>query len=143
MARNTQPAELPEEPSSITTEGDGKSQKVELTVVDGAKSTTGEGIRSVRFGQLSSESIAGEQGSLDLLMDIALELSVELGRSMVPVRDVLRFAQGSLIQLNKLAGEPVDVLVNGKLIARGEVVVVDDSFGVRLTEIVSESERLA
>ncbi|MGB9587628.1 MAG: flagellar motor switch protein FliN, partial [Armatimonadota bacterium] len=65
------------------------------------------------------------------------------GRSTVPVRDVLRFAQGSIIELNKLAGEPVDVLVNGKLIARGEVVVVDDSFGVRLTEIVSESERLA
>lgn len=143
MARNTQAAELPEEPNSMTTETDDKTQKVELTVVDGTKSSKGEEIRSVRFGQLSSESIAGEQGSLDLLMDIALELSVELGRSTVPVRDVLRFAQGSIIELNKLAGEPVDVLVNGKLIARGEVVVVDDSFGVRLTEIVSESERLA
>lgn len=143
MARNAQAAELPEEPNSMTTETDDKAQKVELTVVDGAKPSNAEGIRSVRFGQLSSESIAGEQGSLDLLMDIALELSVELGRSTVPVRDVLRFAQGSIIELNKLAGEPVDVLVNGKLIARGEVVVVDDSFGVRLTEIVSESERLA
>jgi len=143
MARNTQAAELPEEPNSMTTETDDKTQKVELTVVDGTKSSKAEEIRSVRFGQLSSESIGGEQGSLDLLMDIALELSVELGRSTVPVRDVLRFAQGSIIELNKLAGEPVDVLVNGKLIARGEVVVVDDSFGVRLTEIVSESERLA
>lgn len=143
MARNAQAAELPEERNSMTTETDDKTQKVELTVVDGAKSSNAEGIRSVRFGQLSSESITGEQGSLDLLMDIALELSVELGRSTVPVRDVLRFAQGSIIELNKLAGEPVDVLVNGKLIARGEVVVVDDSFGVRLTEIVSESERLA
>jgi flagellar motor switch protein FliN/FliY len=84
-----------------------------------------------------------EQGSMDLLFDVQLNLSVELGRTSIPVRDVLQLGPGSIVELDKLAGEPVDILVNGKLIARGEVVVVDENFGVRVTEIASQCEKLS
>ena len=80
---------------------------------------------------------------IELLMDVALEVSVELGRSHMPIGDILALRTGSVIELDKLAGEPVDVSVNGTLIARGEVVVVDEKFGVRITEVVSKSRRLA
>jgi flagellar motor switch protein FliN/FliY len=74
---------------------------------------------------------------MDVLLDVNLDLSVELGRARVPVRDVLQLSPGSVVELNKLGGEPVDILVNGRLIARGEVVVVDENFGVRVTEIIN------
>ena len=81
--------------------------------------------------------------NFDLLLDIPLEVTVELGRTRVPLRELLALAAGSVIELGKLAGEPLDVLVNGRLVARGECVMVNDKFGVRLTDIVSRSERLA
>jgi len=81
--------------------------------------------------------------NLDLLLDIPLEIAVELGRTRLALRDLLALAAGSVVELGKLAGEPLDVLVNGKLVARGECVMVNDKFGVRLTDIVSRSERLA
>ena len=80
---------------------------------------------------------------IELLMDVALEVSVELGRSHMSIADILALRTGSVIELDKLAGEPVEVSVNGTLIARGEVVVVDEKFGVRITEVVSKSRRLA
>ncbi len=83
----------------------------------------------------------GGQG-LDLLMDVPLRVTVELGRTRMQIRDVLELGKGSVVELDKLAGEPVDLLVNGKLIARGEVVVIDENFGVRVTDIVSPAERL-
>lgn len=83
----------------------------------------------------------GAQG-LDLLMDVPLRVTVELGRTRMQIRDVLELGKGSVVELDKLAGEPVDLLVNGKLIARGEVVVIDENFGVRVTDIVSPAERL-
>jgi flagellar motor switch protein FliN/FliY len=138
MKQSAQASDMPEQSSDVNAES--KAHNVELTVVDGEKSADAKGVRTVKFGQLSSESVAGDQAPIDLLMDVALDLSVELGRTSIPVRDVLKIAQGSIIELDKLAGEPVDVLVNGKLIARGEVVVVDDNFGVRITEIISRSE---
>ena len=85
----------------------------------------------------------GTARNFDLLLDIPLEVTVELGRVRMPVRELLALAAGSVIELTKLAGEPLDVLVNGKLVARGECVMVNDKFGVRLTDIVSRSERLA
>jgi flagellar motor switch protein FliN len=88
-----------------------------------------------------SPSVDNSQ-SLDLLMDIPLEISVELGRVKKPVRDVVDMSAGSIIEIDKAAGEPVDVLVNGRLVARGEVVVIEDNFGVRITEILSPTERL-
>jgi flagellar motor switch protein FliN len=80
---------------------------------------------------------------IELLMDVALEVSVELGRSHMSIGEILALRTGSVIELDKLAGEPVDVSVNGTLIARGEVVVVDEKFGVRITEVVSKARRLA
>ena len=80
--------------------------------------------------------------SLDLILDIPLTVTVELGRSKLLINDLLQLGQGSVIELTKLAGEPLEVLVNQKLVARGEVVVVNEKFGVRLTNIVSPMERV-
>lgn len=79
---------------------------------------------------------------LDLILDIPVNLTVELGRTKIPIKHILQLAQGSVIELDALAGEPMDVLVNGCLIAQGEVVVVNDKFGIRLTDIVTPSERM-
>lgn len=79
---------------------------------------------------------------LDFLLDIPLEISVELGRTRMAIGDLLKMGQGAIVELNRLAGEPVDVFVNGKLLGKGEVVVADEKFGVRLTEIVSPSDRV-
>jgi len=80
--------------------------------------------------------------NLDFILDIPLKVSVELGRSNVLIKDLLQLGQGSVLELDKLAGEPLEVLVNGKLVARGEVVVVNEKFGVRLTDIISPIERI-
>ena len=80
--------------------------------------------------------------NLDFIMDIPLQLTVELGRTKLLVKEVLQLNQGAVIELNKLAGEPLDVFVNSKLVARGEAVVVNDKFGIRLVDIVSPNERV-
>lgn len=80
--------------------------------------------------------------NLDLILDIPVALNVELGRTKLAIRNLLQLAQGSVVELDGLAGEPMDVLVNGTLIAQGEVVVVNDKFGIRLTDIISPAERL-
>ena len=95
---------------------------------------------------------AGENGSgidqgqdardLDFILDIPLELTVELGRTKMMVNDLLQLGQGSIVELNKLAGEPLEICINKKLVARGEAVVVNEKFGVRLTDIVSPIERV-
>jgi flagellar motor switch protein FliN/FliY len=79
---------------------------------------------------------------LNLILDIPVQLTVELGRTRIPIKNILHLAQGSVVELDAVAGEPMDVLVNGYLIAQGEVVVVNDKFGVRLTDIVTPSERM-
>ena len=94
------------------------------------------------FPQLNPEpAVAAGNEQLDLVMDIPVTLSVELGRTKIQIRELLQLAQGSVVDLDRLAGEPMDVLVNGFLIARGEVVLVNDKFGIRLTDIVSPNER--
>lgn len=80
--------------------------------------------------------------NLELVMDIPIQLTVELGRTKMPIRNLLQLAQGSVVELNELAGEPLDVFVNGCLVAQGEVVVVNEKFGIRLTDIITPSERL-
>ena len=85
---------------------------------------------------------SGKTKNLDLILDIPLTVTVELGRSKMLINDLLQLGQGSVIELTKLAGEPLEVLVNQKLVARGEVVVVNEKFGVRLTDIVSPMERV-
>jgi flagellar motor switch protein FliN/FliY len=101
-------------------------------------------VHPVQFMPLTPEPPAMDHAhGIELLMDVALEVSVELGRSHMSIGEILALRTGSVIELDKLAGEPVDVSVNGTLIARGEVVVVDEKFGVRITEVVSKARRLA
>ena len=85
---------------------------------------------------------SGEPASLDLILDIPLAVTVELGRSKMLINDLLQLGQGSVIELTKLVGDPLEILVNDKLVARGEVVVVNEKFGVRLTDIVTPMERV-
>jgi len=96
------------------------------------------------FQRLTPGSGLAEGGNndLDLILDIPVTLTVELGRTKIPIKHILQLAQGSVIELDALAGEPMDVLVNGCLIAQGEVVVVNEKFGIRLTDIVTPSERM-
>jgi len=99
-------------------------------------------IQPAPFAQLHADSgERAEATQLDLVMDIPVTLSVELGRTKIQIRELQQLAQGSVVDLDRLAGEPMDVLVNGFLIARGEVVLVNDKFGIRLTDIVSPTER--
>lgn len=83
-----------------------------------------------------------ENNNLDFILDIPLEISVELGRARILISELLQLGQGSVVELSKLAGEPLEILVNQKLVARGEVVVVNEKFGVRLTDIISPAERV-
>jgi flagellar motor switch protein FliN/FliY len=99
-------------------------------------------VKPVEFAQLGGADFAGSQGNLDLIVDIPVRITVELGRTRKTIGEVLALGPGSVVELNKMAGEAVDVLVNGKLIARGEVVVIDESFGIRVTEVVSKAERI-
>ncbi len=94
------------------------------------------------FQQLSAPAGQVDTKNIDLLMDINLPISIELGRTKMSVADILGMGPGSVVELNKLAGEPVDVLVNYKIVAKGEVVVIDENFGVRITQLLTPEERL-
>jgi flagellar motor switch protein FliN/FliY len=105
---------------------------------------TATAVHPVQFMPLTPEMpLTDRAHGIELLIDVALEVSVELGRSHMSIGEILALRTGSVIELDKLAGEPVDVSVNGTLIARGEVVVVDEKLGVRITEVVSKARRLA
>ncbi|ETT73899.1 MULTISPECIES: flagellar motor switch phosphatase FliY [Paenibacillus] len=100
-------------------------------------------VQPVQFANLSAGAFGNiDENNLNLLMDIPLKVTVELGRTQKQIKDILEMSQGSIIELDKLAGEPVDILVNNKLIAKGEVVVIDENFGVRVTDIVSQWDRI-
>jgi len=95
------------------------------------------------FQQFAPGDAAGtEQHDIELVLDIPVQLTVELGRTRIPIKHILQLAQGSVVELEGMAGEPMDVLVNGCLLAQGEVVVVNDKFGIRLTDIITPSERI-
>ncbi|MDX1669975.1 MAG: flagellar motor switch protein FliN [Limnobacter sp.] len=94
------------------------------------------------FKPFGAGATAAKQNDIEMVLDIPVQLTVELGRTKIPIKHILQLAQGSVIELDGLAGEPMDVLVNGFLIAQGEVVVVNDKFGIRLTDIITPSERL-
>lgn len=99
-------------------------------------------IQSVEFAQLSGQDVGGKPQNIQLLLDVRLPVTVELGRSRLPVREILEFGPGSIVELDRAASEPVDLLVNGVLVAHGEVVVIEDHFGVRLTSLISPEERI-
>jgi flagellar motor switch protein FliN/FliY len=98
--------------------------------------------KPVEFAPVAPTQEEEPAANLDLLLDVTLGITVELGRARMPIRDVLALKRGYVIPLDRMAGEPVDVLINGTLIARGEVVVVDEKFGVRITSIVSPTQRI-
>lgn len=101
-----------------------------------------EAADTAKFDELTDESIPGTDVNLDVVLDIPVNLSMEIGRTRISIRNLLQLNQGSVVELERLAGEPMDVLVNGTLIARGEVVVVNEKFGIRLTDIISPAERV-
>ena len=122
-------------------EDDWAAAMQEQAVADAALSP----VQSAASAFPSFDGAPGSQGSMndyELILDIPVNLTVELGRTKISIRNLLQLAHGSVVELDALAGEPMDVLVNGTLIAQGEVVVVNDKFGIRLTDIVTPSERL-
>jgi flagellar motor switch protein FliN len=98
--------------------------------------------RKATFNELEENRSGGHPKELDFILDIPLEITVEMGRTKMLINDLLQIGQGSVIELNRLAGEPLDILVNNRLIARGEVVVVSEKFGIRITDIISPLERV-
>ncbi len=90
----------------------------------------------------SNAGNAGMMNELDMILDIPVQITVELGRTKITIKNLLQLAHGSVVELDAMAGEPMDVMVNGTLIAQGEVVVVNDKFGIRLTDIITPSERM-
>lgn len=117
---------------------------LEQKATDGASDTPAGGVLSGGEAPrpFSSSGSDAPGNDINMVLDIPVQLSVELGRTKVPIKHILQLGQGSVVELDALAGEPMDVLVNGYLIAQGEVVVVNDKFGIRLTDVVTPSERL-
>jgi len=102
-------------------------------------------VQPAPLDELEDEGVAPtstEGPELDVILDIPVTISMEVGNTQIPIRNLLQLNQGSVIELDRLAGEPLDVLVNGTLIAHGEVVMVNDKFGIRLTDVISQSERI-
>ncbi|MFT3664504.1 flagellar motor switch protein FliN [Piscinibacter sp.] len=110
--------------------------------VETASEVQPEQVAPASFTNFSPTTAAGAGNDINMILDIPVQLTVELGRTRIPIKHILQLAQGSVVELDALAGEPMDVLVNGYLIAQGEVVVVNDKFGIRLTDIVTPSERM-
>jgi len=127
------PGKRPTEPTAPSSPVTVMSSPVDKEQVD---------TQPVELPQLAGRREAGEARNIDFLLDVPVTVTVELGRTAMVIRDALNLASGSVIELNKLAGEPVDMLINNKLVARGEVVVVNESFGVKVVDIISPEERL-
>ena len=101
------------------------------------------GVQAAPLDNLQDDSVdAGEDVNLDVILDIPITIAMEIGRTTISIRNLLQLNQGSVVELDRLAGEPMDVLVNGTLVAHGEVVVVNEKFGIRLTDVISATERL-
>ena len=98
-------------------------------------------VQPAQFTPLNSVPVQVNDANIGLILDVPLQVSVELGRTRKSIKEILELSNGSIVELDRLAGEPVDIKVNGKLLAKGEVVVIDENFGVRITDIVSPEER--
>jgi flagellar motor switch protein FliN/FliY len=99
-------------------------------------------VQQAQFQNFDMNAMMQQKENIDLIMDVPLEITVELGRTHKSIQDILEFAPGTIIELNKLAGEPIDVLVNGKIVAKGEVVVIDENFSIRVTDIIKQSGQI-
>lgn len=116
-----------------------------LSEQTGDSATDNNAYQPEQFNAPASEQAVAEarnDKNLELVLDIPVTLSMEIGRTRMPIRNLLQLSQGSVVELDRLAGEPMDVLVNGTLIAQGEVVVVNDKYGIRLTDVISTTERI-
>ncbi|MEQ1627766.1 MAG: flagellar motor switch protein FliN [Nitrospira sp.] len=109
-----------------------------------AETTTHESVAATpaSFPQVTNTAVAEQTKNIDFILDIPMKVSIYVGSTKMAIRDLLQLAQGSVIELDKLAGEPMEVMVNNKLVAKGEVVVVNEKFGIRLTDVVSAAERV-
>lgn len=107
-----------------------------------ASASASAAVEATAFQEFSTSARPNTPNDIDFILDIPVQLTVELGRTKIAIKNLLQLAQGSVVELDGLAGEPMDVLVNGCLIAQGEVVVVNDKFGIRLTDIITPSERI-
>ncbi|MFZ0870217.1 MAG: flagellar motor switch protein FliN [Rhodanobacter sp.] len=116
------------------------SQSSESVLHTSATSALGEG--RVEFDALSAAPADGPDVSLDMILDVPVTLAMEVGRTRISIRNLLQLNQGSVVELDRAAGEPLDVFVNGTLVAHGEVVVINEKFGIRLTDVLSPSERV-
>jgi flagellar motor switch protein FliN len=115
----------------------------EQATIDSGVGSPAKRAPTAAFEQFSaSDTKPARANDIDLILDIPVQLTVELGRTKIAIKNLLQLAQGSVVELDGLAGEPMDVFVNGYLIAQGEVVVVNDKFGIRLTDIITPSERI-
>ena len=115
--------------------------KESTETVDDVRATAFEEVDSQVASKKSSETSVDEL-NLDVILDVPVTISMEIGRTQINIRNLLQLNQGSIVELDRFAGEPLDVLVNGTLIAHGEVVVINDKFGIRLTDVISLSERV-
>ncbi|MBP3365981.1 MAG: flagellar motor switch protein FliN [Treponema sp.] len=118
-------------------------QQPQMGMMGGMSMQNPPNVQSLQFPSFSQSLSSGEQGNIGLIMDVFMEMTVELGRTKKTIKDILGLGEGTIIELDKLAGEPVDILVNHKPIAKGEVVVIDENFGVRVTEILPSLEHVA
>jgi flagellar motor switch protein FliN/FliY len=123
--------------------GNGAAAMAGIQPMGGGMMGQPSNVQSVQFPSLLPRPTAQEAGNIGLIMDVFMEMTVELGRTRKLIKEILSLGEGTIIELDKLAGEPVDILVNHKLIAKGEVVVIDENFGVRVTEIVTPMERMS
>lgn len=133
-----------EVPGNIATEPTERDMETISAKADGKQREERDRVkvRPIEFQSFEENGMTHDKKNIDLIMDVPLDVTVELGRTKRLIKDILEWGPGSVIELDKLAGEPVDVLINGKLVAKGEVVVIDDNFGVRITDILSPIKRL-
>lgn len=122
--------------------GTGAQKPAAAPAAGAPKKPAGAEAKPPSFAPLEQKKTGAPVGNLDFILDIPLEIRVELGNAKILIRDLLQLGQGSVVELEKLSGEPLEVFIGDKLVARGEVVVVNEKFGIRLTDIVSAAERI-
>ncbi len=127
------------DPENSGTVDDWSAALAEQAAADGKGAPA---VEKASFRDFTSATAGTQKNDIDFILDIPVQLTVELGRTKIAIKNLLQLAQGSVVELDGMAGEPMDVLVNGCLIAQGEVVVVNDKFGIRLTDIITPSERI-
>jgi flagellar motor switch protein FliN/FliY len=139
---------MSDETSAVSAEDDWAAAMAEQAAVEAPAESSpvaaGSGARPATdmFQEFTASGNSGHANDIDMILDIPVQLTVELGRTKIPIKHILQLAQGSVVELDGQAGEPMNVLINGCLIAQGEVVVVNEKFGIRLTDIITPSERI-